>query len=95
MYEYVLEAWLETNRQRTDMADEDDFGDPRKYRRLAAAVREKIRRGLLAAGDAVSLAELAAETGWSRQTCSHALQLLEGEGLVALYPGLGYYVTAG
>ena len=39
------------------------------------------------------LAAAAREHGHARVTCSKAYRLLEAEGLVTRYPGLGYYVA--
>jgi DNA-binding GntR family transcriptional regulator len=41
----------------------------------------------------LTITDLAAENGWSRQTCSRALGVLVKEGLLTRYMGLGYYVT--
>ena len=68
--------------------------DPRAYRQVAAYVREQITDGSLAAGDSVpSIGALVRKTGRSRQTVGKAMQLLEREGLVVKYAGLGYYVA--
>lgn len=67
--------------------------DPWKYLRLAAELRSKIENGSLKPGEPVpSIAVLAAERGWSRQTCGKALRILSDEGLLIWVPGLGYYV---
>lgn len=76
------------------MTDDDDENDPRKYKQLAAAIRTQIADGTLQRGEQVpTITNLAAEKGWSRQTCARALQRLEGEGLLKRYDGLGYFVT--
>lgn len=68
--------------------------DPRAYRRLAAAAREQISSGALRPGRPLpSITELAREHGHARVTCSKAYRMLEAEGLVTRYPGLGYYVA--
>ena len=68
--------------------------DPRAYRRLAAAAREQISSGALRPGQPLpSITELAREHGHARVTCGKAYRLLEAEGLVTRYPGLGYYVA--
>lgn len=68
--------------------------DPRVYRRLAAAAREQICSGALSPGQPLpSITELARAHGHARVTCSKAYRLLEAEGLVTRYPGLGYYVA--
>ena len=69
-------------------------GDPTKYKQLAASLREQISAGAYQPGDPVpTITELARANGWARQTCGHALQVLEGEGLLTFYPGLGYHVS--
>jgi GntR family transcriptional regulator len=68
--------------------------DPRAYVRLAAELRRQIADGRLPAGRPVpSISALGAQYGHSRQTCAKAMRLLEGEGLVARFPGLGYFTV--
>lgn len=68
-------------------------GDPRAYVRLAAIVRRQITEGVLGSGQpAPSITRLSQEHGHARPTCGKALRVLEGEGLLARIPGLGYYV---
>jgi DNA-binding GntR family transcriptional regulator len=70
-----------------------NLADPRAYRRLAALIRRQISDGTLQPGrPAPSITSLSQEHGHARQACSKALRILEGEGLVARIPGLGYYV---
>jgi GntR family histidine utilization transcriptional repressor len=69
-------------------------GDPTKYRQLAASLRAQISAGTYRPGDPVpTITELARASGWARQTCGRALRVLEGEGLLTFYPGLGYHVS--
>ncbi len=71
-----------------------DRDNPTKYIRLAAVLRMQIEDGTLQSGQPVpSITELVTHYGWARQTCGHALRLLEKEGLLIRYPGLGYYVA--
>ena len=75
------------------MEEPDLANDPRKYVRLAAELRAKIAAGTLAPGEPTpSRATLAQQTGWSPLTCAKALRLLESEGLLTRYKGLGYFV---
>jgi DNA-binding transcriptional regulator YhcF (GntR family) len=68
--------------------------DPRPSRRLAAMIRAQISSGMLRQGQPVpSITRLSQEHGHARQTCSKAYQMLEREGLVARFPGLGYFVA--
>jgi GntR family transcriptional regulator len=72
-----------------------DDQDPRIYLRIAAAVRARIEAGELEPGNpAPSITALCQEWGVAREMAAHAMQVLEGEGLVRRYPGRGYYVTA-
>jgi DNA-binding GntR family transcriptional regulator len=72
-----------------------DEQDPRIYLRIAAAVRARIEAGELKSGQpAPSITSLCQEWGVARETGAHAMQVLEGEGLVRRYPGRGYYVTS-
>jgi len=66
--------------------------DPRLYMRISRDVREKLAAGILTAGDAVRLASLMREWEASRPTVRKALRVLEAEGLIKRYPGVGYYV---
>ena len=72
------------------MAGEDD---PRKWVRIAAQLRSRIESGKLAPGEPVpSITQLTQEHGVARETAAHALKILEEEGYIRRYPGLGYYV---
>lgn len=74
-------------------SSDPDLADPRAYRRLAALVRQQIGDGTLKPGrPAPSITSLGQQHGHARQTCSKALRILEGEGILARIPGLGYYV---
>lgn len=69
--------------------------DPRAYVRVAEFVRKQVTDGMIAPGKPVpSITELAEQFSYSRGTCRKALQLLEGEGLLSRYLGLGYFVRA-
>ena len=71
-----------------------DERDPRAYVRIAALVRRQIADGTYAPGQPVpSITRLVQEHGVARETASHALHVLEDEGLVYRVPGLGYFVT--
>lgn len=70
--------------------------DPRAYVRLAAMLRQQIADGTLQPGGRTpSLTHLSHEYGHPRLTCSKALRMLEGEGLLTRIPGLGYHVRVG
>jgi DNA-binding GntR family transcriptional regulator len=77
------------------MEGSDPASDPRKYIRLAAALRGMITDSTLMPGQpAPSITRIAAERGWARGTCRHAFQILQDEGIVMFVPGLGYHVVA-
>jgi DNA-binding GntR family transcriptional regulator len=68
--------------------------DPRRYRQIADDVRELITSGQIACGQpSPTITELVARYGAARQTAGKALRLLSEEGILARYPGFGYYVT--
>jgi DNA-binding GntR family transcriptional regulator len=70
------------------------MNDPRAYVRLASLLRGMIESGELEPGKPVpSITTLTQEHGIARQTAAKALRMLESEGLVVRYPGLGYFVT--
>jgi DNA-binding transcriptional MocR family regulator len=67
--------------------------DPRQYMRLAALLRERILSGKLRPGSRVpSITVLCRERETSRRTAGKAMQVLEAEGLLVRFPGLGYFV---
>jgi DNA-binding GntR family transcriptional regulator len=69
--------------------------DPRAYMQVAAYIRDQIVEGSLASGESVpSIGSLVHKIGRSRQTIGKAMRLLEREGLVVKYAGLGYYVAS-
>jgi DNA-binding transcriptional regulator YhcF (GntR family) len=60
----------------------------------AAMIRAQISGGALQRGQPVpSITRLSQEQGHARQTCSKAYRMLEREGLVARFLGLGYFVA--
>jgi DNA-binding GntR family transcriptional regulator len=69
--------------------------DPRLYVRISRDMRDKLAAGVIAAGDAVPVAPLARDWRASRQTVRKALRVLETEGLIRRYPGVGYYASSG
>jgi DNA-binding GntR family transcriptional regulator len=72
---------------------EAEPADPRAYVRLAALIRGQIRNGTLETGQPVpSITTLSQEHRHARQTCSRAYRLLQQEGVLARFPGLGYFV---
>jgi DNA-binding GntR family transcriptional regulator len=67
--------------------------DPRACVRLAAVLRQQMADGTLQPGGRTpSLTRLSQEYGHAPLTCTKALRMLEGEGLLIRIPGLGYYV---
>src|SRR2546422_8120558 len=60
---------------------------------IAESLRQNIVNGTFQTGTRIaSERDLATEFGVSRMTVRHALAILEGEGLVARYPGRGTFV---
>lgn len=70
--------------------------DPRAYVRIADDIRERIENGTLGPGDRVSITALCSRypRPVARQTAAKALRLLESEGLIRRWPGLGYIVLS-
>lgn len=69
--------------------------DPRLYRRIHAALLERIERGDLPAGTRLNIGLLTDEFDTTRTTVGKALRLLEADERVVLFEGLGWYVTDG
>jgi DNA-binding GntR family transcriptional regulator len=68
--------------------------DPRLYVRITADLRHQIRTGRIEADTTVSITTLSQEWQACRSTVSRALRILEDDGLIRRYPGIGYYVLA-
>ena len=66
--------------------------DPRAYRRIHAALRDRIGSGQLAAGARLHLNTIADEWDVSRDTVQTAMKLLESDRLIWRVPGLGWFV---
>lgn len=56
-------------------------------------IEKRIADGRYASGDRIHIGLLAEETGIYRAAISRALEELAGRGVVARYPGLGWYVA--
>jgi len=70
-----------------------DPDDRRRYVQVAAELAARIKRGDIATGASLpSTRDIKQEFGVSIQTAQKAQRLLETEGLVRKYPGLGYFV---
>ena len=69
--------------------------DPRLYVRISGDVREKLTAGVITVGEAVPVMPLTREWEASRETVRKALRVLETEGLLRRYPGVGYYASSG
>jgi GntR family transcriptional regulator len=68
--------------------------DPRAYRRLAALLRDQITSGMIVPGAQLApIGELRRQHGHSRQTVAKAMGVLQQEGLICRWPGLGYFVA--
>ena len=66
--------------------------DPRPSRRIYAEVAKRIERGTYPPGSRLNIGLLADEFDVTRTTVAKALRLLEADGLITLYQGLGWYV---
>ena len=61
---------------------------------LAALLRDQITSGILAPGAQLPpIGELRHQHGHSRQTVIKAMGVLQEEGLICRWPGLGYFVA--
>ena len=69
------------------------MADPRAYMRVYSQLKAGIESGTLAAGARLNIGLIADEHDVSRDTVQRALGLLESDGLVERYAGLGWYVT--
>ena len=69
--------------------------DPRPSRRIYAELSRRIAQGSAqyAAGARLNIGLLADEFGVTRTTVGKALRLLEADGAIVMYQGLGWYVT--
>lgn len=67
-------------------------GDPRRYMRVYEYLREQIAQGELRPGTILNIGLIADQRDVSRPTVAHALQLLEADGKVKRYPGIGWQV---
>jgi len=67
--------------------------DPAKYKLAAEYLRVQIENGTIVPGQVVSAIELSIQIQWPPHACARVLRSLSEEGVLTLYPGLGYYVT--
>jgi len=63
--------------------------------RVYAQLKARIEGSTLAAGARLNIGLVADEHNVSRDTVQHALQLLEQDGLIERWPGLGWFVKDG
>lgn len=66
--------------------------DPRPHRRIYAELSRRIGDGTYPAGTRVHVGLLADEFGVTRTTVGKALRLLEADGRIEFYKGMGWYV---
>lgn len=69
------------------------MADPRAYMRIYRQLTAQIEAGTLAAGVRLNIGLIADEHNVSRDTVQKALGLLEADGLIERYAGLGWYVV--
>ncbi len=78
----------------TPAGSDDTPADPRRYRRIAAALYNEIMTGRRPPRTALSTAAvLSGQHQCSPQTALKALHWLRAEGTAELIPGMGYYVA--
>lgn len=71
------------------------MADPRAFMRVYEQLRTQIKGGELAPGARLNIGLIADRHDVSRDTVQRALQLLEGDGLIERWPGLGWFVKDG
>lgn len=69
------------------------MADQRRYRQIYSVLKKQISDGALASGARLNIGALVDEHDVSRDTVQRALQLLEADGLVERWPGLGWFVA--
>lgn len=67
--------------------------DPRPHRRIYAALQARIADGTYPAGTRLHVGLIADEFGTTRTTTGKALRLLEADGVIEFYAGMGWYVA--
>jgi DNA-binding GntR family transcriptional regulator len=71
----------------------DPPDDHRRYRQIAAVLRRRIESGELASGNRMpGTRSLKVEFNTSHETAQKALRVLEADGLIKKWPGVGYWV---
>lgn len=68
------------------------MADPRAFMRVYAQLKTRIESGELGAGARLNIGLLADQFDVSRDTVQHALQLLDADGLIERWEGLGWFV---
>jgi GntR family transcriptional regulator len=66
--------------------------DPRRYVRIHAELSARIADGRLPPGSLLNIGTLADEYDVARETVQRAIRMLEADGLVTRYPGIGWQV---
>lgn len=66
--------------------------DPRPHRRIYAALVARISDGSYPVGTRLNIGLLADEFQVTRTTIGKSVKLLEADGAIMLFPGLGWYV---
>lgn len=69
------------------------MADPRAYMRIYSQLKARIEAGTLAPETRLNIGLIADEHDVSRDTVQKALGLLERDGLIERYAGLGWYVA--
>jgi DNA-binding GntR family transcriptional regulator len=67
--------------------------DPRRYIRIHADLSARIKDGRLPSGTLLSIGLIADEWSVARETVQRSIRMLEADGLVTRYPGIGWQVN--
>lgn len=68
------------------------MADPRAYMRIYAQLKAQIEGGQLTAGARLNIGLIADEHDVSRDTVQKSIGMLESDGLIERYAGLGWFV---
>src|ERR1019366_5758042 len=68
--------------------------DPRRYIRIHADLSARIKDGRLPSGTLLSIGLIADEWSVARETVQRSIRMLEADGLVTRYPGIGWQVNS-
>jgi len=67
--------------------------DPRRYVRIHRELSAQITDGTLPSGTLLNIGTLSDAYGVARETVQRSIRMLEADGLVTRYPGIGWQVN--